>query len=137
VSALCCGGTAGFHSHAAPRRIPLPCAMPRALHSPFWGPNPVAVLCRGYIKRGCFWPKKKDMAKKCPGNYYSPPKPIWHLPTPRRYCTKLKAEPHVFMYRPCSCPLLHNILSPHLLNIYFEPPVLNEPTFIEQGVPLV
>jgi hypothetical protein len=49
-----------LHSHAAPRRTPLPCpalcAVP--VHSPFGGQKPVITLYRGYIKRGCFWPKK-------------------------------------------------------------------------------
>ena len=73
-----------FHSRAAPRCTPLPCSALRAIHSPFWGQKPVIVLYRGYIKRGCFWPKKV-VVKKCPGNYYFPPKLIFAPPhTPQR-----------------------------------------------------
>ena len=72
--------------HAAPR-CPAPCYSYAlyTIHSPFWGQKPVIVLYRGYIKRGCFWPKKRH-GKKVPWKLlFFPRNQFWHLPTPHRH----------------------------------------------------
>jgi hypothetical protein len=120
--AVGCGGTVVFHSRAAPRRTPLPCALLCAVHSPFGGqkpkPKPVIVLHRGYIKyctlsAGVFG-RKKGNSEKVPWKLLFPPKTNFGT-SPHPTGKTLKAEPHVFS----TAPWPNNFCKRPALNIHF------------------
>jgi hypothetical protein len=70
--------TADYRVSSACCTTPHPAALPRAMR---YTGNRTAHLYRGYIKRRCFWPKRKE-AKSALGIIIPPQNHLWNLLTP-------------------------------------------------------